>query len=102
MCQPIRSGQVITQNWNKKRVVQHFQKEWRPQARQRVLPPGMQKCTDNASFDSGQKKGTAQVKINRIREYKIGKSQPEGPAVPVGNEARRVSEGWGFPFKTEQ
>ena len=33
-------------------------------------------------------------KINRIHHgwsVEIGKSQPEGPSVPVGNEARRVS-----------
>ena len=44
---------------------------------------------------------------NRIHHgcpVEIGKSQPEGPPVPVGNEARRVSywnggpEGWDFPF----
>ena len=32
--------------------------------------------------------------INRIHHgwsVEIGKSQPEGPSVPVGNEARRVS-----------
>ena len=47
--------------------------------------------------------------INRIHHgcpVEIGKSQPEGPPVPVGNEARRVShwnggpEGWDFPFST--
>ena len=51
-----------------------------------------------------------QIKINRIHHgcpVEIGKSQPEGPPVPVGNEARRVShwnggpEGWDFPFSTE-
>ena len=34
------------------------------------------------------------VKLNRIHHgwsVEIGKSQPEGPSVPVGNEARRVS-----------
>ena len=49
-------------------------------------------------------------KKNRIHHgcpVEIGKSQPEGPPVPVGNEARRVShwnggpEGWDFPFSTE-
>ena len=49
-------------------------------------------------------------RINRIHHgcpVEIGKSQPEGPPVPVGNEARRVShwnggpEGWDFPFSTE-
>ena len=48
--------------------------------------------------------------INRIHHgwsVEIGKSQPEGPPVPVGNEARRVShrnggpEGWDFPFSTD-
>ena len=47
--------------------------------------------------------------INRIHHgcpVEIGKSQPEGPPVPVENEARRVShwnggpEGWDFPFST--
>ena len=47
--------------------------------------------------------------INRIHHgcpVEIGKSQPEGPPVPMGNEARRVShwnggpEGWDFPFST--
>ena len=47
--------------------------------------------------------------INRIHHgcpVEIGKSQPEGPPVPVGNEARRVPhwnggpEGWDFPFST--
>ena len=47
---------------------------------------------------------------NRIHHgcpVEIGKSQPEGPPVPVGNEARRVShwnggpEGWDFPFSIE-
>ena len=51
-----------------------------------------------------------QFKINRIHHgwsVEIGKSQPEGPPVPVGNEARRVShrnggpEGWDFPFSTD-
>ena len=46
---------------------------------------------------------------NRIHHgcpVEIGKSQPEGPPVPVGNEARRVShwnggpEGWDFPCST--
>ena len=50
------------------------------------------------------------TKINRIHHgwsVEIGKSQPEGPPVPVGNEARRVShrnggpEGWDFPFSTD-
>ena len=49
------------------------------------------------------------LKINRIHHgcpVEIGKSQPEGPPVPVGNEARRVShwnggpDGWDFPFST--
>ena len=49
------------------------------------------------------------TEINRIHHgcpVEIGKSQPEGPPVPVGNEARRVShwnggpEGWDFPFST--
>ena len=49
-------------------------------------------------------------KKNRIHHgwsVEIGKSQPEGPSVPVGNEARRVShrnggpEGWDFPFSTD-
>ena len=49
-------------------------------------------------------------KINRIHHgcpVEIGKSQPEGPPIPVGNEARRVShwnggpEGWDFPVSTE-
>ena len=49
------------------------------------------------------------LKINRIHHgcpVEIGKSQPEGPPVPAGNEARRVShwnggpEGWDFPFST--
>ena len=34
------------------------------------------------------------LQINRIHHgwsVEIGKSQPEGPSVPVGNEARRVS-----------
>ena len=34
--------------------------------------------------------------INRIHHgwsVEIGKSQPEGPSVPVGNKARRVSTG---------
>ena len=48
--------------------------------------------------------------INRIHHgwsVEIGKSQPEGPPVPVGNDARRVShrnggpEGWDFPFSTD-
>ena len=56
----------------------------------------------NAGFDRGE--------INRIHHgwsVEIGKSQPEGPPVPVGNEARRVShrnggpEGWDFPFSTD-
>ena len=49
-------------------------------------------------------------KTNRIHHgcpVEIGKSQPEGLPVPVGNEARRVShwnggpESWDFPFSTE-
>ena len=48
--------------------------------------------------------------INRIHHgwsVEIGKSQPLGPPVPVGNEARRVShrnggpKGWDFPFSTD-
>ena len=47
--------------------------------------------------------------INRIHHgcpVEIGKSQPEGPPVPVGNSASLVShwnggpEGWDFPFST--
>ena len=49
------------------------------------------------------------AKTNRIHHgcpVEIGKSQPEGPPVPVGNEAHQVSywnggpEGWDFPFST--
>ena len=35
-----------------------------------------------------------QLQINRIHHgwsVEIGKSQPEGPSIPEGNEARRVS-----------
>ena len=41
-------------------------------------------------------------KLNRIHHgwsVEIGKSQPEGPSVPVGNEARRVSH-WNDPTGT--
>ena len=41
-------------------------------------------------LDAGCDRG----EINRIHHgwsVEIGKSQPEGPSVPVGNEARRVS-----------
>ena len=40
------------------------------------------------------KVSTSYRDINRIHHgwsVEIGKSQPEGPSVPVGNEARRVS-----------
>ena len=45
------------------------------------------------------------MQINRSHHgcpVEIGKSQPEGPPVPVGNEARWNGgpKGWDFPFST--
>ena len=54
----------------------------------------LQKWANGLMFCPRLTQGYTQGQINRIHHgwsVEIGKSQPEGPSVPVGNEARRVS-----------